>query len=129
MRAAEQRGRMIRPLMAPPVRLRGARSCVYRFKVGEGLTMDVKEAKSRLDIAQHELEGCEAYLDQAFRNWREAEMARVSNKQHYRLRGLHGDDYRKKLKDAKNAALSQFDAANKKLKKAKADYDQATDAG
>ena len=88
--------------------------------------MGVKSAEERLDLARRELNGCETHLHQANCNWLKAEKAQCSHKQHHRFRSKYGDDYLNKLTSDKDAALRQFNDAQKQFKKAQADYDKAT---
>ena len=87
--------------------------------------MNVEEAESWVRAAERELHGCHVQLQTANDNWREAERARGSNKHHYRLRGRHGDNYRSKLKEDKDIALTNYHKAEAEVVKAKAAYEKA----
>ena len=90
------------------------------------LMTDVEDAKDRLEWAERELRGCDAHLAQALSKWLDAQAAGGSNERHYRLRRIHGDDYREKLMKDKDSALRGLHDAQEQVKKAKADYDEAT---
>ena len=92
----------------------------------KGLRMDIEKAKFELEMAEREVRGCYAHLDGTLGNWRDSEAARGDNRWHYRLRGIHGDDYMKKLREEKDSALEACRRAEERLKKAKAEYDKAT---
>ena len=87
--------------------------------------VNIEEAKLELDMAEREVRGCYGHLDRALTNWRDAEAARGDNDRHYRLRRIHGDDYRKKLTEVKDSALEACRRAEERLEKAKAAYGNA----
>ena len=89
--------------------------------------MNVEEAKKRLEMVESEKRGCEAHLDRTNRDWLDAQAARGSNERHYRLRSVHGDDYMKKFKEAREDALREFRRVCEREKKARADYKKALD--
>ena len=88
--------------------------------------MDIEKAKFELEMAERQVRGCYAHLAGALRNWRESEAARGDNRRHQRLKGIHGDGYMRKLREEKDSALEACRRAEERLKKAKADYDKAT---
>ena len=89
--------------------------------------MNVEEAKLRWEKAERELRGCEAHLNRANRDWRDAEASGGSNERYYRLQRTHGIDYMKKFKDAWEDALREFHRAREQEEKARADYEKAKD--
>ena len=90
--------------------------------------MNVEEAESWVRAAERELHGCDVYLQEVLANWREAEKASRSNKHHYRLRRRYGDNYRSKLKEDKDIALTNYNKAEAEVVKAKAAYEKAKKA-
>lgn len=91
--------------------------------------MDISEAKLKLDMAYRNLQGCESYLSQTYAAYRDAQAARGSNERHYRLRRIHGDNYRQKLEDQWESALQQFKDANARLNRATEKYEGAVQIG
>ena len=89
--------------------------------------MNVEEAKKRLEIAEYQKGSCERHLNHASRDWIEAKAADGSNDIHYRLRRIHGDDYRKLRKEAWEYARKEFDRACKEEKKLREEYEKAVE--
>ncbi|MCY4528466.1 MAG: hypothetical protein OXD46_05470 [Chloroflexi bacterium] len=91
--------------------------------------MEISEAKLELDMAYRNLQGCESYLSQTSAAYRDAQAASGSNERHYRLRRIHGDNYRLKLEDQWKSALQQFKDADARLNRAREKYKEAVQNG
>ena len=78
--------------------------------------MDIEGAKSRLEMAQHRLRGCEAHLHRTIQELGIAEASRSDNRLYYRLQRRHGDGYMQIFTDAKDAALREYHSAEEELR-------------
>ena len=73
------------------------------------------------------LDQCEAHVHRAFADLSLAERSRGDNKLYYRFQRTRGNDYMQQFRDAKDAAIREFDSAKEELKKAEADYKKAVE--
>ena len=88
--------------------------------------MDAKEVKFRLDMAIHNLNGCEAHLQRSSDISVRAKAAPGSHRQHKIFRGRYGDNYLERCREDFESALREYHAAKARFKEAEADYKRVT---
>ena len=77
-------------------------------------------------MAQSAMRLAEGNLNHARENWHEAEAARSDNKLYYRLSRTHGHGYHQEREKALCRAHKEYNDAQERLEKAKADYQRVT---